>query len=321
MPCANIAFDTSAAGWHGEWPGSSQQTGRIHAHPHHLRLAGRTRRRTSHAVAQRRAGLRRQHRAVRRRALRRHGRPRDRCARQARGAGLHRHPCAFRPSRLAPADLRHRARRLFRPAVPGDQRRRAKARGSAAIRATCVPTTIRRPTSCGSTRSSRSPSCCATASRPSSSSAASCACSRRCSRVVGELGIRAYLGPGFDSGRWVGGAGGKLVRVVDEAAGEREFELALEFIERHQGAHGDRVRGILVPREIETCTVPLMRKAARAARERDLPVGDPRRLQHPRGVRHHPRAPDDVGGAAARGRADVGHGSTSGTATSPATIR
>ena len=90
--------------------------------------------------------------------------------------------------------------------------------------------------------------------------------------VVGELGIRAYLGPGFDSGRWIGGEGGKLVRVMDEASGDREFDLAIEFIERYQGAHGDRVRGILVPREIETCTVPLMRKAAVAAQERDLPV-------------------------------------------------
>jgi cytosine/adenosine deaminase-related metal-dependent hydrolase len=91
-------------------------------------------------------------------------------------------------------------------------------------------------------------------------------------QVVGELGIRAYLGPGFDSGRWVGGAQGKLVRAVDEAAGEREFELAVEFIDRHQGNHGDRVRGILVPREIETCTVALMRKAAATASERNLPV-------------------------------------------------
>src|SRR5271155_2494081 len=90
--------------------------------------------------------------------------------------------------------------------------------------------------------------------------------------TVGDLGIRAYLGPGFDSGRWVGGDKGKLVRVMDEAAGDREFDLALDFIERHQGAHGDRIRGILVPREIETCTVALMRKAAKAARDRDLPV-------------------------------------------------
>jgi len=91
-------------------------------------------------------------------------------------------------------------------------------------------------------------------------------------QVVGELGIRAYLGPGFDSGRWIGGDGGKLVRVIDEASGEREFALALEFIDRHQGAHEDRVRGILVPREIETCTVALMRKAAQVAQERDLPA-------------------------------------------------
>jgi 5-methylthioadenosine/S-adenosylhomocysteine deaminase len=91
-------------------------------------------------------------------------------------------------------------------------------------------------------------------------------------QVVGELGIRAYLGPGFDSGRWVGGKDGKLVRKMDEAAGEREFDLALEFIERYQGAQGDRVRGILVPREIETCTVSLMQKAAVAAKERNLPV-------------------------------------------------
>src|SRR3984893_5235428 len=85
---------------------------------------------------------------------------------------------------------------------------------------------------------------------------------------IGALGIRAYLGPGFDSGRWVGGDGGKLVPVLDEG----DFALALEFIERHQDAHGDRVRGILVPREVETCTVALMRAAAQAARERDLPV-------------------------------------------------
>src|SRR5271163_1754016 len=90
--------------------------------------------------------------------------------------------------------------------------------------------------------------------------------------VVGQLGIRAYLGPGFDSGRWVGGVDGKLERRLDEAAGQREFDLALQFIARHQGAHDDRVRGILVPREIETCTVALMRQAAQAAREHDLPV-------------------------------------------------
>jgi cytosine/adenosine deaminase-related metal-dependent hydrolase len=89
---------------------------------------------------------------------------------------------------------------------------------------------------------------------------------------VNELGVRAYLGPGFDSGRWVGGPDGRLTRVVDEAAGERELALALDFIERRAGAHNDRLRGILVPREVETCTPALLRAAAREAHARKLPV-------------------------------------------------
>ena len=51
--------------------------------------------------------LRRRQRRLRRRAhrargygVRRRGRPRDRCARLPGGARVHRHPCAFRPSRL-----------------------------------------------------------------------------------------------------------------------------------------------------------------------------------------------------------------------------
>jgi cytosine/adenosine deaminase-related metal-dependent hydrolase len=89
---------------------------------------------------------------------------------------------------------------------------------------------------------------------------------------IAELGPRAYLGPGFDSGRWVAGEGGKLVRVIEEDRGQREFELALDFIHQNDGACGGLVRGIIVPREVETCTLDLMRAAAEAARERKLPV-------------------------------------------------
>jgi len=89
---------------------------------------------------------------------------------------------------------------------------------------------------------------------------------------IKELGARAYLVPGFDSGRWVADQDGKLVRVLEEARGQREFELALDFIEQNNGACGDLVRGILVPREVETCTVDLMRATAEVAKERKLPV-------------------------------------------------
>src|SRR5213083_647556 len=55
---------------------------------------------------------------------------------------------------------------------------------------------------------------------------------------VERLGLRAYLGPGFDSGRWVGDARGRLKRVLDEAAGVKEFEAACAFIRRVDGSLG-----------------------------------------------------------------------------------
>ena len=89
---------------------------------------------------------------------------------------------------------------------------------------------------------------------------------------VGRLGIRGYLGAGYDSGRWVGDTKGRLKRVVDEAAGEKEFEGALAFIRRVDGTVQGRVRGLLAPREVETCSLELLRATRRAANELGLPI-------------------------------------------------
>jgi 5-methylthioadenosine/S-adenosylhomocysteine deaminase len=89
---------------------------------------------------------------------------------------------------------------------------------------------------------------------------------------VERLGIRAYLGPGYDSGRWVGDGRGRLQRVVDEAAGQREFEAACAFIRRIDGACEGRVRGLLVPREAETCSLGLLRATRKAAGELGVPI-------------------------------------------------
>jgi cytosine/adenosine deaminase-related metal-dependent hydrolase len=89
---------------------------------------------------------------------------------------------------------------------------------------------------------------------------------------VERLGIRAYLGPGFDSGRWVGDERGRLKRVVDEAAGWKEFEAARAFIRRVDGRGEGRVRGLLVPREVETCALDLLRETRAAAGELRVPV-------------------------------------------------
>jgi 5-methylthioadenosine/S-adenosylhomocysteine deaminase len=89
---------------------------------------------------------------------------------------------------------------------------------------------------------------------------------------VERLGLRAYLGAGYDSGRWVGDEKGRLKRVVNEAAGVKEFESAMAFIRKVDGSVNDRVRGLLAPREVETCTLDLLRATRRAADELRLPI-------------------------------------------------
>src|SRR5256714_6675542 len=89
---------------------------------------------------------------------------------------------------------------------------------------------------------------------------------------VERLGIRGYLGAGYDSGRWVGDEKGRLERVVDEPAGQKEFESALAFLRRVDGTVGGRVRGLLAPREVETCTLDLLRATRAAADELRLPI-------------------------------------------------
>src|SRR5262249_54390322 len=89
---------------------------------------------------------------------------------------------------------------------------------------------------------------------------------------VTSSGLRAYLGPGYDSGRWVGDERGRLKRVIDESAGQREFDAACEFIARIEGDADGRVRGLLVPREVETCSLDLLRATRPAADELHVPI-------------------------------------------------
>ncbi|MBM3358347.1 MAG: amidohydrolase family protein [Betaproteobacteria bacterium] len=89
---------------------------------------------------------------------------------------------------------------------------------------------------------------------------------------VTRLGTRAYLAPGYDCGRWVGDDKGRLKRVRDDAMGLKGLETALQWIEKQDGAAGGRVRGILVPREVETSSIELLARTLEAANERKLPM-------------------------------------------------
>jgi cytosine/adenosine deaminase-related metal-dependent hydrolase len=89
---------------------------------------------------------------------------------------------------------------------------------------------------------------------------------------VTRLGTRAYLAPGYDCGRWVGDEMGRLKRVRNDAMGLDGLKTALDWIARNDGAAGGRVRGILVPREVETSSIELLKRTRQAADELKLPM-------------------------------------------------
>src|SRR5262249_742676 len=89
---------------------------------------------------------------------------------------------------------------------------------------------------------------------------------------VSRLGSRAYLAPGYDCGRWVADESGRLVRVRNDELGREGLKTALAWIEKNDGAADGRVRGILVPREVETSSLKLLQETVRAADAGKLPM-------------------------------------------------
>jgi 5-methylthioadenosine/S-adenosylhomocysteine deaminase len=89
---------------------------------------------------------------------------------------------------------------------------------------------------------------------------------------VTRLGTRGYLAPGYDCGRWVGDEKGRLKRVRNDQLGLDGLKTALQWIEKHDGDADGRVRGILVPREVETASVELLRRTREAADANNLPM-------------------------------------------------
>jgi 5-methylthioadenosine/S-adenosylhomocysteine deaminase len=89
---------------------------------------------------------------------------------------------------------------------------------------------------------------------------------------VTRLGTRAYLAPGYDCGRWLGDDKGRLQRVANEEFGLQGLNTALEWIAKNDGAADGRVRGILVPREVETSTIDVLHRTIEAADRLNLPM-------------------------------------------------
>ena len=80
-----------------------------------------------------------------------------------------------------------------------------------------------------------------------------------------RVGLRVYEGFSFRSGRWLTRDGRRVVWEWDEEAGRHGLRQAAQFIEKHDGAHGDFVRACVAPAQVDTCTADLLRDAKRLA--------------------------------------------------------
>jgi cytosine/adenosine deaminase-related metal-dependent hydrolase len=80
-----------------------------------------------------------------------------------------------------------------------------------------------------------------------------------------HYGVRVYEGLSFRSGRWLTRDGRRVIWEWDEEAGREGLRRAERFIEAHDGAHGDFVRAVIAPAQVDTCTGDLLRDAKRLA--------------------------------------------------------
>ena len=86
-----------------------------------------------------------------------------------------------------------------------------------------------------------------------------------------HYGIRVYMGQAFRSGRWLTRDGKRVEWEWNEEQGRQGLRRAVEFHEKHDGAHGGLVRCFFSPAQIDTCTPALLQEAKRFADEARVP--------------------------------------------------
>ena len=90
-------------------------------------------------------------------------------------------------------------------------------------------------------------------------------------KLVGDLGMRAYLGPGFRAAEYAFD-GDRVTWDWDEAQGKAGLARAIDYVKKYDGAHDGRIRAMIYPGQMDTCTVDLLREARRAADELGVPL-------------------------------------------------
>ena len=111
---------------------------------------------------------------------------------------------------------------------------------------------------------------------------------------AGRSGLRVYIGPFFADAHWKLENRHELGFDWDETRGRRYFEEAIRIMDLAEQHPSGRLRGIVYPGQIETCTESTLRDAAAHARERGRPLTthlSQSRLEFHEIVRRHGKTP------------------------------
>jgi 5-methylthioadenosine/S-adenosylhomocysteine deaminase len=91
-------------------------------------------------------------------------------------------------------------------------------------------------------------------------------------RVAGDLGARLYMGPAFKSYSYVFDDAGRIQWDDDVASGEAGLQRAVEFAKQHDGMHAGRIRCMLFPAQLDTCSPELLKATRKVADETGLRI-------------------------------------------------
>ena len=90
--------------------------------------------------------------------------------------------------------------------------------------------------------------------------------------AIEASGLRGYVAPMYRSGRWFTPDGKRVDYAWDDDDGRPGFEAGLRFVERLRGRGDGRVRGLLAPAQVDTCSEALLRDSRAASDELGVPL-------------------------------------------------
>jgi cytosine/adenosine deaminase-related metal-dependent hydrolase len=91
-------------------------------------------------------------------------------------------------------------------------------------------------------------------------------------RMAGELGARVYIGPPFRTWAYGWDEHGQMQWDPDPASGLAGLDRAIAFARANDGSFGGRVRCLLYPAQLDTCSPELLTATRRAANEHGLRI-------------------------------------------------